>query len=97
MSNRFTVTDCSLEARKAGKCLNKETCFTCISGKRGQHNFFHYFIPGVKVQDTKSVDVHASSKSTLNLSIEGYGVPALLFSKNSYLTVFWGLSPHISG
>ena len=47
------------------------------------------------MQDTKSVDVHASSKSTLNLSIEGYGVPALLFSKNSYLSVFWGLS-HIS-
>lgn len=44
------------------------------------------------MQDTKSVDVHASSKSTLNLSIEGYGVPALLFSKNSYLSVFWGLS-----
>ena len=42
------------------------------------------------MQDTKSVDVHASSKSTLNLSIEGYGVPALLFSKNSYLSVFWG-------
>lgn len=47
------------------------------------------------MQDTKSVDVHASSKSMLNLSIEGYGVPALLFSKNSYLSVFWGLS-HIS-